>query len=180
MVLSRRLILILLCGTAILTGCVKRPHLHGEVTLHLMAERDFAQILLAHCESGIEVTTAIASLSVSKDVATIAESMRRSEEGDRAAILSWIASQSAQSGIVGTTHQADIKASHGVIAEQLRSTDAAHLDEHALRVLVSHHNDELAIIRKTPVEDKNLRKTVESIRRRLSDELKELTRRLPR
>lgn len=179
MFLGRRLLLILACGLAVLSGCAKRPHLHGQVTLHLMADRDFAQILLAHCETGIELTQAIASMNVNKDVALIADAMRRSEESDRAAILSWIASQTAQSGAVGLTHQADIKASHAVIAEQLRSTNTEHLDEHVLRVLVSHHDDELAIIRKTPVKDKTLRKTVESIRRRLSDDLKLLTRWLP-
>ena len=179
--LGRRLSIVMLTGavTAVLCGCAARPRLRGQVTLHLMADRDFAQILLAHCESGIELAGTIASLKVSTDIAALAATMRLNEENDRAAILSWIASQSAQPSAVGNTHGAETRTSHAVAIEQLRSTDVAHLNEHALRVLVSHHNEELTVIRITPVEDRNLRRTVEAIRRRLSDEVEALSRRLP-
>lgn len=171
---------LLACGFAvILVGCAKGPHLHGQVTLRLMADRDFAQILLAHCESGMELLGAIASLNVDKDIAAITDVMRRNEEGDRAAILSWIASQSAQPSAVGRTGEADIRSSHAKVIEQLRSRNDADLNEHVLRVLVSHRNEELAEIGKTSVEDKNLRRIVDGIRRRLSTEVKELSRRLP-
>lgn len=164
---------------AILSGCAKAPHLHGQVTLRLMADRDFAQILLAHCESGIELLGAIASLNVDKDIAATTDVMRRNEEGDRTAILSWIASQTAQPSAVGRIGEADIKSSHTKVVEQLRSRNAADLNVHVLRLLVSHRNEELAEIGKTPVEDRNLRRIVDSIRRRLAAEVKDLTRRLP-
>jgi len=144
-----------------------------------MADRDFAQLLLAHCEIGIELLGAIASLNVDKDIAATTDVMRRSEDGDRAAILSWIASQSAQASAVGRIGEADIKSSHAKVIEQLRARDVAQLNEYVLRVLVSHRNEELAEIGKTPVEDKNLRRIVDSIRRRLTAEVKDLTRRLP-
>ena len=173
-------ILLLACGSAaILPGCAKAPHVHGQVTVRLMADRDFAQILMAHCESGIELLGAIASLSVDKDIAATTAVMRRNEEGDRAAILSWIASQSAQPSAVGRIGEADIKSSYAKVIEQLRSRTATGLNEHVLRVLVSHRNEELAEIGKTPVKDKNLRRIVDSIRRRLAGEVKDLTRRLP-
>lgn len=175
----RQSILVLACGfAAILVGCAKGPHLHGQVTLRLMADRDFAQILLAHCESGIELLGAIASLDVGKDIAAMTDVMRRAEEGDRAAILAWIASQSAQPSAVGQTGEADIRSSHAKVIEQLRSRNAD-LNEHALRLLVSHRNEELAEVGKTPVKDENLRRIVDAIRRRQSTEVKELTRRLP-
>ena len=173
-------VLILACGlAAIVLGCAKGPHLHGQVTLRLMADRDFAQILLAHCESGMELLRAIASLNIDKEIAAIAEVMRVNEEGDRAAILSWIASQSAQPTAVGRIGEADIRSSHAKVTEQLRSRTGADLNEYVLRVLVSHRNEELAEIGKTPVEDRNLRRIVDGIRRRLSTEVKELGRRLP-
>lgn len=172
--------LLLACGfAAILAACAKGPHLHGQVTLRLMADRDFAQILIAHCESGIELLETIASLNIDKDIAAIVDVMRRNEEGDRAAILSWIASQSAQPSAVGRIGEADIKSSHAKVIEQLRSRNGADLNEHVLRVLVSHRNEELAEIGKTPVEDRNLRRIVDAIRRQLSTEVEELTRRLP-
>lgn len=164
---------------AIVAGCAKGPHLHGQVTLRLMADRDFAQILLAHCQSGIELLEAIASLNVDKDIAAMTDVMRRAEEGDRAAILSWIASQSAQPTAVGRLGEADIKSGHAKVIEDLRSRNAADLNNHVLRVLLSHRNEELTEIGKTPVEDKNLRRIVDSIRRRLAAEVKDLTRRLP-
>ena len=181
MPVRRRLsILLLACGfAAILPGCAKRPHLHGQVTLRLMADRDFAQILLAHCESGIELLGAIASLNVDKDIAATTAVMRRNEESDRAAILSWIASQSAEPSAVGRIGEADIKSSHTKVVEQLRSRSGVDLNQYVLRVLVTHRNEELAEIGKTPVEDRNLRRIVDAIRRRLSTEVKELTRRLP-
>ncbi len=180
MFVGRRLsTLLLACGFAAnLLACAKAPHLHGQVTLRLMADRDFAQILLAHCESGIDLLGTIASLKVDNEIAAIGDVMRRNEEVDRAAILSWIASQSAQPSAVGHTGEADIRSSHAKVIEQLRSR-TADLNEHALRVLVSHRNEELAEIGKTPVEDKDLRRIVDAIRRRLSTEVKELTRRLP-
>ena len=172
--------LVLACGfAAIVLGCAKGPHLHGQVTLRLMADRDFAQILLAHCESGIELLEAIASLNVDKDIAAMTDVMRRAEENDRAAIHSWIASQSAQPSAVGRIGEADIRSSHAKIIEQLRSRDVVQLNEHVLRLLTSHRNEELAEIGKTPVEDRDLRRIVDTIRRRLSTEVKELTRRLP-
>lgn len=163
----------------ILSGCAKKPHLHGQVTVRLMADRDFAQILLAHCESGIELLGAIASLSVDENIAATSAVMRRNEEGDRAAILSWIASQSAQPSAVGRIGEADIKSSHARVIEQLRSRTAGDLNQHVLRVLVTHRNEELAEIGKTPVKDKNLRRIVDSITRRLAAEVKDLTRQLP-
>ena len=144
-----------------------------------MADRDFAQILLAHCETGIELASTIASLKIDKDIAAIAELMRQNEEGDRTAILSWIANQSAQPSAVGDTHSAETRTSHAAVIQQLRSRNVEQLNEHVLRVLVSHYNEELAVIDRTPVQDKNLRRIVDSIRRRLSKEAKELTRRLP-
>lgn len=164
---------------AILPGCAKRPHFHGQVTLHLMADRDFAQILLAHCETGIDLAGAITSLKIDQDIAAIAERMRQNEEGDRAAILSWIANQSAQPSAVGDTHSAETRTSHAAVIQQLRLRNVEQLNEHVLRVLVSHYNEELAVIDRTPVQDKNLRRIVDSIQRRLSKEAKELTRRLP-
>ena len=173
-------VLILTCGlAAIVLGCAKGPHLHGQVTLRLMADRDFAQILLAHCESGMDLLRAIASLNIDKEIAAIADVMRVNEEGDRAAILSWIASQSAQPTAVGRIGEADIRSSHAKVTEQLRSRTGAELNEYVLRVLVSHRNEELAEIGKTPVEDRNLRRIVDGIQRRLSTEVKELGRRLP-
>lgn len=172
--------LLVACSFAgILSGCAKAPHLHGQVTVRLMADRDFAQILLAHCESGLELLAAIASLNIDKDIASTTDVMRRNEEGDRAAILSWIANQSAQPTAVGRIGEADIKSSHAKVIEQLRSRNAADLNEHVLRLLVSHRNEESAEIGKTPVKDKQLRRIVDSIQRRLAVELKELTRRLP-
>ena len=173
-------VLILACGlAAIVVGCAKGPHLHGQVTLRLMADRDFAQILLAHCESGIELLRAIASLNVDKEIVAMTDVMRGNEEGDRAVILSWIASQSAQPSAVGRIGEADIRSSHAKVIEQLRSRNGADLNEHVLRVLVSHRNEELTEIGKTPVEDRNLRRIADGIRRRLSTEVKELSRRLP-
>ena len=172
--------LLLACSFAsIFVGCAKAPHLHGQVTLRLMADRDFAQILLAHCESGIELLGAIAPLNIDKDIAATTGVMRRNEEGDRAAILSWIASQSAQPSAVGRIGEGEIKSSHARVIEQLRSRNADDLNGHVLRVLVTHRNEELAEIGKTPVKDRNLRRIVDSIRRRLAAEVKDLTRRLP-
>lgn len=144
-----------------------------------MADRDVAQILQAHCDGGIEVTRAIASLKVSADIAAVADSVRRNEERDRAAIASWIASQSGQPSAAGTTHESEIRKEHAAVVEQLRQTVGADLDEHVLRVLVSHHNEELELIGTTPVKDDNLRRIVDGIWRRLSDEVKLLSRRLP-
>lgn len=180
-IIVRRLATVLLaCSFAgLFSGCAKPPRLRGQVTLRLMADRDFAQILLAHCESGIELMETIRSLNVDKDIAAVTEVMRRNEEGDRAAILSWIANQSAQPTAVGRIGETDIKSTHAKVIEQLRSRDSAQLNEHVLRVLVSHRNEELAEIGKTPVEDRNLRRIVDSIRRRLAVEVKDLARRLP-
>ena len=173
-------ILLVACGlTATLLGCAKRPHLHGEITVRLMADRDFAEILLSHFDVGIELTGTVVSLNVGKEVAALAGEVRRSEENDRSAITSWIASQQAQLSAYGEKHAAESRASHAKVIEQLRATTGEHADEHVLRVLLSHHNEGLTFLRQTPVEDDNLETIVDAVRRRLSDEVRLLSRRLP-
>lgn len=170
----------LACGVAtVLVGCARRPHLHGQITLHLMADRDFAHILLAHFDVGIELANVIASLKVGNDVAALADTFRRNEENDRSALAAWIATQQAQPSAVGKTHVAESQASHATVIEQLRARSSEGLDAHVLRLLVSHHNEGLTFLRQTPVEDDNLQRIVDAVRRRLSNEVKLLSARLP-
>jgi len=144
-----------------------------------MADRDFAEILLAHFDDGIELIGTVVFSNVGKDVAALANEVRRNEENDRAAIASWIASQQAQPSAVGETHAAESRASHAVVINQLRAISVEHLDEHAQRVLLSRHNEGLTFLRQTPVENDNLKRIVDAVRRRLSDEVKLLSGRLP-
>lgn len=126
----------------------------------------------------MELTRAIASLKVSSEVAGLAAAVNRNEERDRAAILSWVKTQQAEPFAPGKRHAAEAQTSHVAVVEQLRATPASHLDEHVLRVLLEHHNEELTVMNQTPVQDKNLRKIVEAIWRRLSDEVKTMSLRL--
>jgi uncharacterized protein (DUF305 family) len=144
-----------------------------------MVDRDVAEVLLAHCQAGIELTRAIASLKVSSEVAALAASVNRDEESDRAAILAWVATQQAQPSAVATIQGTETRTSHAAIVEQLRTTSPSHLDEHVMRVLLEHHNEELTVMNQTPAKDKSLRTIIEAIWRRLSDEVKTLSLRLP-
>ena len=164
---------------SVLVGCAAGPHLHGQVTLRLMADRDFAHILFAHFDAGIELASVIASLKVGNDVAALASTFHRNEETDRSALAAWIATQQSQPSAVGQTHVAESQASHATVIEQLRARSVEGLDEHVLRLLVSHHNEGLTFLRQTPVEDDNLQRIVDAVRRRLSDEVKQLSQRLP-
>ena len=164
---------------AVLVGCAAGPHLHGQVTLRLMADRDFAHILLAHFDAGIELASVIASLKVGNEVAALVGTFRRNEETDRAALAAWVATQQAQPSAVGQTHVAESQASHATVLEQLRARSGEGLDDHVLRLLVSHHNEGLTFIRQTPVQDDDLQRIVDAVRHRLSEQMKLLARRLP-
>ena len=181
MVVGRRLLILMLaCGVAtLLVGCARRPHLHGQITLRLIADRDFAHILLAHFDAGIELASAIASRQVGNDVAALVGTFRRNEETDRSALAAWIATQQAQPSAAGQTHVAESRSSHATVIEQLRARSAEGLDEHVLRLLVSHHNEGLTFLQQTPVEDDNLQRIVDTVRRRVSNEVKLLSARLP-
>lgn len=164
-----------------LLGCATRPHPigNGRGKLHLMMDRDIAAVLLARCDAGLELTRAIALLKVGDEIAMLANTVRQHEESDRAAVEAWITRQSANPSIVGTMHETEIRTDHSAVIDQLRQTAASELDDHVLRVLISHDNEELEFIGSTPVKDKQLRKIVEEIWRRLTLEVKELSRPLP-
>ena len=171
-------VVMVLCGV-IASGCATRPVKHNAGRLHLITAQDFAQILLAHCESGIQLSQGIESVDVNPELKRLASAMRVDEETDRPAILAWIAKQSTQPSVVGKIHSDEISSEHSRTVAQLRRTSAAELNRYALRVMETHLQEQLVFLRETPVEDKELRKIVDAIWRRTSLQLKELSQRPP-
>ena len=171
--------IIALVLSALVSGCATRPVKHNGGKLHLVTAQDFAQILLAHCESGIQLSAGIESLDVSPEVKRLASRLRVDEENDRPAIVAWLAKQSEHPSVVGKTHSADIGSEHSATVERLRQTLPPELNRYALRVLETHLREQIAFLRETPVEDKELRRIADAIWRRTSTQLKELSERPP-
>lgn len=144
-----------------------------------MTAQDFAQILLAHCESGIELSQGIESVDVSPALKRLASTLRVDEENDRPALAAWIAKQTTPPSIVGKIHTDEISSEHSATVEQLRRTAGGELNRYAWRVMETHLREQLTFLRETPVEDKELRQIVDAIWRRTSLQLKELSQRPP-
>jgi hypothetical protein len=155
-----------------------RPLRNARGKLHLMSTRDFAQILLAHCEAGVELGRGIETSEVSPNLKQLGATLRVEEERDRSDVAAWIAKQSTQPSAVGDTHSAGIRAEHLAVVEQLRKASPATLNDYVLRVLDSHYREQLAFLEETPVEDDELQTLVDAIWRRLSVRLKELSQRV--
>jgi hypothetical protein len=165
--------------TVIVSGCATRPVKHNAGKLHLVTAEDFAQILLAHCESGIQLGAGIESLDVSPEVKRLASRLRVDEENDRPTIVAWLAKQSKHPSVVGKIHSDEIGSEHSATVERLRRTSQPELNRYALRVMETHLREQLAFLRETPVEDKELRRIADAIWRRISLQLKELSVRPP-
>ena len=167
--------------SGIASGCATGPRRIENTggKLHLVSPQDFAQILLAHCESGIQLSLGIESVDVSRDLKRLASSMRSDEESDRPTIVAWIAKHSAQPSTVAKIHSAEISSEHSATVELLRRTPAAELNGYALRVMETHYREQLAFLAETPVEDKELRKIVDAIWERISLQLKLMSQGAP-
>ena len=165
--------------SSVVSGCATGPgrFKNNSGRLHLVTAEDFAQILLAHCESGIQLSQAIESLDVSPELKRLASTIGADERSDRPAILAWIAKQTTQPSAVGKIHSDEISSGHSSTVEQLRRTSSAGLNVYARRVLETHLREQIAFLRETPVEDKELRIIVDAIWQRISLQLKELSSR---
>ena len=172
-------VIIPLVCTSIVFGCASRPVKHNSGKVHIITAQDFAQILLAHCESGIQLSQGIESVDVSPELKRLASTLRIDEENDRPAIAAWIAKQAKSPSIVGKIHTDEIASGHSATVEQLRRASGAELNRYAWRVMETHLGEQLTFLRETPVEDKELRKIVDAIWRRTSLQLKELSQRQP-
>lgn len=171
--------IIALVSTAIVSACAARAVKHDGSKVHIVTAQDFAQILLAHCESGIQLSRAIETLDVSPELKRLAATLRVDEENDRPAIAVWIAKQTKQSSVVGKIHTDEISSEHSATTEQLRRTAPAELNRYAWRVMETHLREQLAFLRETPVEDQELRKIADAIWQRTLLQLKELSQRPP-
>lgn len=170
---------IVLLLSVIAVGCATGPVRHDGGRLHIVTPQDFAQILLARCESGIQLSQGIESVAVSPELKRLASTLRVDEENDRPAIAAWIAKQTKSPSIVGKIHTDEIASGHSATVEQLRRASGAELNGYAWRVMETHLREQLTFLRETPVEDKELRKIVDAIWRRTSLQLKELSQRQP-
>ena len=159
------------------SGCASgpRPLRNNSGTVHLVTTRDFAEILLTHCESGIRLGQAIESVEVGGDIKRLASTMRADEENDRSAIVAWIAKQSTKPSIIGESHADAIRTEHSAVVEQLLRTAPAALDEYTLRLLEAHVREQLTFLGDTPVEDKQLQSIVDAMWRRLLEQQKDLS-----
>jgi len=176
---SRLLTAMLMVLPVIGSGCSTRAVKHTGPRMHLVTAQDFAQILLAHCESGIQLGQSIESMDVSFELKRFAATMRVDEENDRPAIVAWLAKQSKQPSVVGKIHTDEISSAHSRTVEQMRQTLPAGLNQYAWRVMETHLREQLAFLRETPVDDKELRNIADAIWRRTSLQLKELSQRPP-
>lgn len=176
-----RCLQVLVCVSSIvLTVCATGPRPYGNRgKLRLIAAPDFAAILVAHCEAGIELARAVEAMEVGNQIKQLAATLQQGEENDRDAILAWIKKQTSKPSQVGEIGAAEVRAEHVAAVEQLRKTVPAEMANHALRVLLSHVREELQFMNETPVEDEELRTIVNGIWRRLSDQAEDLSRRLP-
>ena len=176
---ARLCVAIITVVSAVASGCATGPRRIENTggKLHLITARDFAEILLAHCDSGIQLSRGIESAEVSADLKRLASSMRNDEENDRPAIVAWIAKQSTQPSAVGKVHSAEIGSEHSATVEVLRRTSPAELNRYALRVIETHYREQLTFLAETPVEDKELRKIVDAIWERISLQLKLMSQR---
>lgn len=165
--------------TVIGSACATRPVRHNASRVNIVTAQDFAQILLAHCESGIQLSQGIESVDVSPELKRLAWTLRVDEENDRPAITAWIAKQTKPSSMVGKIHTDEISSEHSATIEQLRRTAPAELNRYAWRVMETHLREQLAFLRETPVEDKELRKIADAIWERTSLQLKQLSQRSP-
>lgn len=165
--------------SVVATGCATRAVKHNGSKVHIITSQDFAQILLAHCESGIQLSQGIESVAVSAELKRLASALRVDEENDRPAITGWIAKQTTQSSVVGKIHTDEIRSEHSATIEQLRRTAPAQLNRYAWRVIETHLREQLTFLRETRVEDKELRKIADAIWQRTSLQLKQLSERPP-
>ena len=161
-----------------LVGCLKGPPPATEagVTLHLMLDRDVAEVLLAHCEGAIALATAIESSAASPDVKSVAAVVRAAEQRDLDTIILWIKNQSNALSNPGQAHAREIRTAHSRIAEEFTTRTQPELDDSARRMLVGHYTEEVNEIRRTPARDKALRQIADGMRRRMSDEIRKLSR----
>lgn len=165
--------------TVIGYGCANRAVRHNGSRVHVITAQDFANILLAHCESGIQLSKGIESVEVSAEVKRFASVLRIDEQNDRPVIAAWIAKQTKQPSIVSKIHTDEIISDHSATVEQLRRTTGVELNRYAWRVIESHLREQLTFLRETPVDDKELRKIADAIWQRTSLQLKELSQRPP-
>lgn len=162
----------------LLVSCVKSPLLateHG-VTLHLLPDRDVAEVLLAHCEGAIALAQAIESSPVGPEVKSLAKVVADAEQRDYESIATWIKGQTDSLLFAGEIHAREIRTAHAGMAEQLAARKPPELDGYARRLLVAHYNEEVAEIRRTPAKDKTLRRIADEMRRRMTEQLRQLER----
>jgi uncharacterized protein (DUF305 family) len=145
-----------------------------------MFPSDFAEILVAHCDGGIELARAVESMDVGSEIKQLAQRVRAGEEQDRSTVQSWMQTQIVAPSQMAQIESADARKEHQAAVERLLQTVPSEKEDHALRVMLSHHREELALLEETPVEDKALRAVVKSIWQRLSIQVKDLEQRLPK
>lgn len=169
-----------LIGLLLVSGCASRPHplAHRPGGLHLMADRDVAEILLAHCETGVELLRAIEISPIQPGTKTLISGARQDEERDVDEIRKWIDSQPATASAVGQTEAAEVRSQHSGAAMSQLEPVSEPADQYALRLLMGHQNEERDLILHTPVKDRALRKIVDVRSRRLDAQVKELSLRI--
>ena len=171
--------IIVLVISAVACGCSNRLVKHNGSRFHIITAQDFAQILLAHCESGIQLSQGIETVDVSPELKRLASTLRADEQNDRPTITAWIAKQTTQSSMVGKIRTDEIRSEHSATIEQLRRTAPPEVNRYAWRVIETHLREQLAFLRETPVEDKELRDIADAIWQRTSLQLKEWSQRPP-
>jgi uncharacterized protein (DUF305 family) len=168
------LMVVLLCAP---TACAMRPFKHNGGRVHFIAAQDFAQVLLAHCESGIQLAQGVESVDVSAELKGLAAAIRADEEQDRPAIAAWIARQTKQPSIVSKLEIDEIRSEHSATVEQLRRSPPTEVNRYARRVMETHLREQLTFLRETPAEDKELQTIADEIWRRTSLQLEKLAQR---
>lgn len=143
-----------------------------------MADRDVAEILLAHCETGVELLRAIEVSPIQPGTKTLISGARQDEERDVDEIRKWIDSQPATASAVGQTEAAEVRSQHSGAAMSQLEPVSEPADQYALRLLMGHQNEERDLILHTPVKDRALRKIVDVRSRRLDAQVKELSLRI--
>ena len=161
-----------------LVSCAKKSRVtsEGGVTLHLMPDRDVAEALLAHCEGAIALASAIESSAASPGLKSLAAAVRRGEQRDHEAITAWIKNQTGILSFGGEAHAREIRRAHEGVAEDFAAKTQPELDDFARRMMVGHYTEEVAEIRRTPARDKQLRQIADAMRRRMTDEIRKLSR----
>jgi hypothetical protein len=119
-------------------------------------------------------------MGVGPDIKQLAQHVRAGEEEDRAAVQAWIQQQTVPLAEMGKIEAAAARREHQAAVEHLLQTVAAEQEDHALRVMLSHQREELALLDETPVEEKALRAIVKSIWQRLTLQVKDLEQQLPK